>query len=169
MATKGSKGLVKTEPSRALSPFEMMEKRFTEMERMLEDFFRRPFSLLGQTRWPGTRLTEMGVISPSIDVYEEGGNAILKAQLPGMKKEEISVDFSDGTMIISGEKKQEEKVEQKNYQMMERSYGAFTRSVNLPTEVQADKAKATFKDGVLEIRVPKTEEAKKKERNIPIE
>ncbi len=169
MATRESKGLMKAEESRALSPFEAMERRFSAMERMFEDFFRRPFSLLAPSRWPGMTLPTAGEISPSIDVYEEGDFVVVKAELPGMKKEDLSVDFSDGAVTISGEKKQEEKVEHKNYHMVERSYGSFTRSFFLPTEVIAGKAKATFKDGVLEIRVPKTEEAKKKERKIPIE
>jgi len=168
MATKESKGLMKTEASRALSPFEAMERRFAEMERMFEDIFRRPFSLLAASRRPGG-LPAAGEISPSIDVFEEGDDVVVKAELPGMKKEDLSVDFSDGTVTISGEKKQEEKIDQKNYHMIERSYGSFTRSLRMPTEVRADKAKATFKEGVLEIRVPKTEEAKKKERKIPIE
>jgi HSP20 family protein len=169
MASKESKGLVKPEPSRALSPLEAVERRLAEMERAFEDFFSRPFSPLGQARPPGTRLPEMGEISPSMDVYEEGDDVVVKAELPGMKKEDISADFSDGTVIISGEKEQEERIERKNYHRVERSYGTFTRSARMPVEVQADKAKATFKDGVLEIRVPKTEEARKKERKIPIE
>jgi HSP20 family protein len=169
MASKDSKGLVKTEPSRALSPLEAIERRLAEMERALEDFFSRPFSPLGQARPPGTRRHEMGEINPSMDVYEEGDDVVVKAELPGMKKEDISVDFSDGTVIISGEKEQVERIERKNYHRVERSYGTFTRSTRMPVEVQANKAKATFKDGVLEIRVPKTEEAKKKGRKIPIE
>lgn len=167
MATRETKVLAKTEPSRALSPFEAMEKRFSMMERMFEDLFRRPFSILGPTRLQ--RLPEAGEIIPSIDVYEEKDDVIVKAELPGMKKENLSVDFTDGAVIISGEKKQEEKVEQKNYYMVERSYGSFTRTVGMPAGVQGEKAKATFKDGILEIRVPKTEEAKKKEKKIPIE
>ncbi len=169
MATKESKGLVKTEPSRALSPFEVMEKRFAEMERMFADIFRRPFPLLSPRLWTASELPAAGEISPLLDVYEEGDEVVVKAELPGMKKEDISVDFSDGTVIISGEKKQEEKIEKKNYHMIERSYGSFTRSVRIPVEVQVDKTKATFRDGILEIRVPKTEEAKKKERKIPVQ
>jgi HSP20 family protein len=169
MATKESKGLVKTEPSRALSPFEAMERRFAEMERMFDDLFRRPLSLLSPRRWTAPDLAAAGEISPLIDVFEEGDDVVVKVELPGMKKEDISVDFSDGTVIISGEKKQEEKIEQKNYHMIERAYGSFTRSIRMPVQVQADKTKATFKEGILEIRVPKTEEAKKKERKIPIQ
>ena len=172
MATKDmkeAKGLATTEDSRALSHFDAMERRFSEMERTFEEFFRRPFSLLGQTRWPSLRLPEAGELSPSMDVYEEGGDVVVKVELPGMKKDEISVDFSDGTVLISGEKKHEEKVERKNYHMIERSYGSFKRIARMPIEVQTARAKATFRDGILEIRVPKTEEAKKKERKIPVE
>jgi HSP20 family protein len=167
MASKESKGLMKPQ-STALSPFEAMERRFEEMERLFEDIFRNPFSLLSSRRWPASGLAA-GEISPSIDVFEEGDDVVVKAELPGMKKEDLSVNFSDGTVTISGEKRQEEKIDQKNYHMIERSFGSFTRSLRMPAEVQTDKAKATFKEGVLEIRVPKTEEAKKKERKIPIE
>jgi HSP20 family protein len=168
MATKESKALVKPEPSRALSPFEVMEQRFAQMERMFDDLFRRPFSLLSP-RWIAPELAAAGEIIPLIDVFEEGDDVVIKAELPGMKKDEISVDFSDGTVIISGEKRQEEKIEKKNYHMIERTYGSFTRSVRMPVEVQAEKAKATFRDGILEVRVPRTEEARKKERKIPIQ
>ncbi len=168
MATKESKALVKPEPSRALSPFEVMDQRFAQMERMFDDLFRRPFSLLSP-RWTAPELAAAGEISPLIDVFEEGDDVVIKAELPGMKKDDISVDFSDGTVIISGEKRQEEKIEKKDYHMIERTYGSFTRSVRMPVEVQAEKTKATFRDGILEIRVPRTEEAKKKERKIPIQ
>lgn len=168
MATKEPKGLMKTEASSSLSPFEAIERRFAEMEKAFEGILRRPFSFLAP-RWPEMPLPEAGEISPSVDVFEEGGDVVVKAELPGMKKEDLSVDFHDGTVVISGEKKHEEKVEQKNYHMIERSYGSFTRSIRLPAQVHQDKAKASFKNGVLEIRVPKTEEAKKKERKIPIE
>jgi len=79
------------------------------------------------------------------------------------------VSMTDNTVSISGEKKKEEKVERKNYYREERSYGSFTRSFRLPVEVQPDKAKASFKEGVLEIRIPKTEEARKKEKKVSIE
>ncbi len=139
-------------------PFEAMEKRF-------EDIFRRPFSPAGPGWWPGPRETEL---APSIDIYEEGDEVVVKAELPGMKKEEIEVNLADDSVTISGEKKQEEKVERKGYYRHERSYGSFARSFGLPSEVRVDEAKAEFKDGVLEIRVPKTEEAKKKVRKVTI-
>lgn len=162
MAKKEKKELAKVEPRRAISPFEYMEKRF-------EDFFKRPFSLMGPSWWPKFRLPDLEEISTTVDIYEEGGDVVIKAELPGMKKEDIDVNISGDTITISGEKKKEEKIEKKNYYSMERSYGSFTRTFRIPAEVHTDKAKANFKDGVLEVRVPKTEEAKKKEKKVAIE
>ncbi len=86
-----------------------------------------------------------------------------------MKKEDIEISLKDDILTISGEKKREEKVEKKNYSRLERSYGSVSRTLRLPTQVQTDKAKAKFENGVLEIKVPKTEEAKKKVKKISIE
>lgn len=157
-----TKELAKREHGRAISPFEHLERQF-------EEFFRRPFSLLGQPWWPSKRVFEMEEISPSVDIYEEGGDIILKAELPGLNKQDVSVNLSDHIVTISGEKKKEEKVSDKNFYRVERSYGSFTRSFELPADVKADQVKAKFHDGVLEIRMPKTEEAKQKAKSVPIE
>ena len=162
MTRKESKELTKSEPMRGLTPFE-------EAERWFEAAFRRPFSLLGHRWLPRLRAVEMEEVSPSMDIFEEGDNVVVKTELPGMKKEDIEVSVTDHRMRISGEKKREEKVEKKNYYWEERSYGSFSRSFQLPSEVQTDKVEATFKDGILEIRIPKTEEAKKKEKKVNIE
>lgn len=162
MAKKTSKAIVKVEPSKALSPFE-------ELERRIEDFFRRPFSIFGPTWWPRLRLPEFEEITPSVDIFEEAEDVVVKAELPGMKKEDIEVKLTDNTITISGEKKKEEKVEKKDYYRLERSYGSFCRAFSLPVEVQTDKAKAQFKDGILEVRIPKSEEAKRKEKKLLIE
>jgi HSP20 family protein len=153
------KALEPYRPSTWLSPFERMEELF-------ESFFRRPF---GRPWWPSLpRWFEMEP-SPSVDIFEEGDDIVVKTELPGMTKDDIEVNLSENTITLSGEKKKEEKVEKKNYYRLERSYGSFRRSFELPTEVQAEKAKASFKNGVLEIRIPKTEEAKKKVQKIKIE
>jgi len=162
MPKKESKEVVKAEPAHAISPFEEMEKRF-------EEFFRRPFSMLGPSWFPAIRMPEIGEVSAKVDIFEEGNDVVVKAELPGMKKEDLDVNLTDDTITVSGEKKKEEKIEKKDYYRVERSYGSFTRSFRLPKEVQSDKAKASFKDGVLEIRVPKTEEAMKKEKKVTIE
>lgn len=162
MAKQEPKELLRHEPSRAVSPFETMERWF-------EEAFRRPFSLLGPSWLPRLRTTEIEEAIPSVDIFEEGDTVVVKAELPGIKKEDVDVSMTDNVISISGEKKKEEKVERKNYYREERSYGSFTRSFRLPVEVQTDKAKAQFKEGILEIRIPKTEEAKKKEKKVSIE
>ena len=167
MGKKEKKELVKVEPTKALSPFQEMERRFEEMERRFEDFFRKPFSLLPS--WmPRLKMPEIEEVSPSMDIFTEGDDVVVKGELPGMKKEDINVSLTKDTISISGEKKKEEKVEKKDYYSLERSYGSFKRSFSLPAEVQTEKASAKFKDGVLEIRIPKTEEAKKKEKKVMI-
>ena len=162
MDEKKSKEVVKAEPARAVSPFEEMEKRF-------EELLRRPFSMFGPSWFPAVRMPEMGEVSAKVDIFEDGNDVVVKAELPGMKKDDITVNLTDNVVTVSGEKKKEEKVEKKDYYRVERSYGSFCRTFSLPKEVQSDKAKASFKDGVLEVRVPKTEEAVKKEKKIKIE
>ncbi len=160
MRKRESKVPARVEASRLPWPFEAMEKRF-------EDFFRRPFSMVSPAWWPGLREAE-GEIAPLFDIYEEGDEVVVKAELPGMKKEDIEVNLTEDSLTVSGEKKKEEKVERKGYYRHERSYGSFARSFGLPSEVKGDEATAEFKDGVLEIRIPKTEEAKKKVRKVTI-
>ncbi len=168
MVKKEKKELVKGEPTKAVTPFHEMERRFQEIEKRFEDYVRRPFSLMPS--WlPRLRMPEIEELSPSVDVLTEGDDVLVKAELPGMKKEDIDVSLTKDSITISGEKKKEEKVEKKNYHSIERSYGSFKRSFTLPSEVETEKASAKFKDGVLEIRIPKTEEAKKKEKKVMIE
>lgn len=144
-----------------------MPTPFERMEEMFDEFFRRPFS---RTLWPTLpRMFEELVPSPSMDLYEEGDNIVVKADLPGMTKEDIEINLSEDSITLSGEKKKEEKVDRKDYHRFERSYGSFRRLIALPVEVQVNKAKASFKDGVLEVKIPKTEAAKKKGHKIKIE
>jgi HSP20 family protein len=166
--SKNAPTAAKVESKKALTPFQEMERRFQEMERRFDDFIRRPFSLLPS--WmPGLRMREMEEVSPSMDIFTEGDDVVVKAELPGMKKEDIDVNLTEDTITISGEKEKEEEVQKKDYYTFERSYGSFKRSFSLPAEVQPEKASAKFKGGVLEIRIPKTEEAKKKEKQVVVE
>ncbi len=136
-------------------------------DRLTEDFWRRPFpSLLFGDRWP---LPTISIKAPSLDVFEEKDELVVKADLPGMNKDEIEVTVTENVVTIKGEKKKEEEVKEKDYYRRERSYGSFVRSVELPCEVKSDQIKANFKDGVLEVRMPKTEEAKKKAVSIKID
>ena len=134
---------------------------------MFDEFIRRPFGRPLLSRFP--RLMEEIAPSPSVDIFEEKDDVVLKTELPGMTKDDIEINLTDDMITLSGEKKHEEKIEEKNFYRHERSYGSFKRSFNLPAEVQSDKAKASFKNGVLEVRIPKTEEAKKKAVKIKIE
>ncbi|GAB7025285.1 Hsp20/alpha crystallin family protein [Geotalea toluenoxydans] len=165
MAEKETRELSRRVPQRPLSPFHEMER----MERMFEDFFRRPFSLLTPSQWITGAQGWEEVAGPSVDVYEESDSIIVKAEIPGIRKEDIDVTFRENMLTVSGEKKKEEKVENKDYYRLERSYGSFSRSIPLPAEVETDKASASFKDGILEIRMPKTASSKEKVKKITVQ
>jgi HSP20 family protein len=139
-----------------------------EMERMFGGFWGRPWFGLNLPR--RLRLWEdLGVRGPAIEVYEEKDDVVVKAELPGLKKEDLEVNISDHLLTIKGERKKEEEVKEKGYYYSERSYGGFTRTIEIPKDVRHDKIWATFKDGVLEVRLPKTEEATRKEVKIKVE
>lgn len=129
-----------------------------DLDRIFEDFFRRPFALSLFSR----------EIVPLVDLYEKGNKVIVRAELPGIKPEEVDLSVDGNLLTIRGEKKQENEVKEKDYYRFERSYGSFQRTVELPAQVKADEAKATYKDGVLEIELTKTEEVKKKKIKINI-
>jgi HSP20 family protein len=138
-----------------------------DMDRMMEDFFGRRLRPWWPERWSGTE--EFDMKTPVVDVFEEKDDVVVKAEVPGMDKDNIEVTLSDSTLTIKGEKKKEEEIKEDNYYRSERSYGSFVRTLDLPKEVHADKVKATFKNGVLEVRMPKTEEAKAKEIKVKVE
>jgi HSP20 family protein len=141
-------------------PFRDMVSIQDEMNKLFDDFFGRP---LVRTEW-----TE-GVWTPSVDVSEDKDNVIIKAEMPGMKKDDVKISVQDGVITLRGEKKQETEEKDKNYHRIERSYGSFCRSFQLPTTVKTDKIKASYKEGVLSVTLPKTEEVKPKEIPIIIE
>lgn len=134
-------------------------------DRLFEEFWRRPFPSLWRSErwWPFDADITRG---PVIDLYEDRDEVVLKAELPGLSKEDLHVEVSDSALTIKGEKKREEDVKEEDYYCSERCYGTFSRTVELPCEVKAEEAKASLKNGVLEIRLPKTEEAKT--RTIPV-
>jgi HSP20 family protein len=112
----------------------------------------------------------IGAVSvPAIDLYEEKDEVVAKAELPGLDKNDIQISISDHLLTIKGEKKKEEEIKEADYYRSERSYGSFVRNVELPKEVDTGKARASFKNGVLEIRMPKSEEAKKKEIKLNVD
>ncbi|HEY7317149.1 MAG TPA: Hsp20/alpha crystallin family protein [Candidatus Binatia bacterium] len=138
-----------------------------EMDRMMEDVFGRTRRPWWPSIWPRREVGDR--LALAVDIYEEKDDIVVKAELPGMTREDIEVDISDSHLTLKGEKRKEEKIEEEHYFACERSYGAFHRSLELPTEVQGEKVKASFKNGILEIRLPKTEEAKTREIKVKIE
>jgi HSP20 family protein len=141
-------------------PFRDLVSIQDEMNRLFDDFFGRPMVRSGWTE---------GVWSPSVDVSENKDNVVIKAEIPGMTKDDVKISIQDNVITLKGEKKQEKEEKDANYHRIERSYGSFCRSFTLPTAVKADKIKATYKDGVLNVTLPKTEEVKPKEIPISIE
>ncbi len=136
-----------------------------QMDRLFDEFFGRPFGMLS---WPRQMAAWAGVM-PRVDVYETDSEIVAKAELPGVKKEDVEVTVDEGALILKGETKHDEEVKEEDYYRCERSYGAFERTVPLPAEVKAEEVKAKFADGVLEIRMPKVQETKPKGTKVKIE
>jgi HSP20 family protein len=168
--SEATKQAVIKKPESAVLPtaFETMSRLEQDMERMFHEFWRRPFlSLWDHERsWPGRMLS---IQMPALDVYEEKDEVVVKAELPGLSKEDLDVTLTESTLTLKGEKKKEEEVKEKNFYRSERSSGSFVRTIDLPSEVKTDQTKASFKNGVLEIRLPKTEDAKRKVTKVKID
>lgn len=122
-----------------------------EMNRFFDDFFGEQRRGLAEGAW-----------LPAVDVSETDSELMVRAELPGMSHEDIEINVQDNILTLKGEKKQEKKEEKENFHRLERSYGSFSRSFSLPAGVKPDDIKATFKDGVLQVTLPKAEEAKPK-------
>jgi HSP20 family protein len=103
-----------------------------------------------------------GVWAPPVDIFERKDHLVIRAEVPGVQKEDMDVRIENGVLTLHGERKQDADVKEENAHRTERVYGAFTRSFSLPTTVDALKVSATYKDGVLEVTVPKAETAKPK-------
>lgn len=140
-------------------PFQELETFRREMDRLFEDFFGREWSL-----WrPAREIARAGVLTPAIDMYDKKDEIVVKAELPGLRREDIKLELTEDTLTLSGELKREEEVKEADYYCCERAYGKFSRTIGLPTKVKTDKAEASFKDGILEVHLPKVEEAKPKQ------
>ena len=135
-------------------PFNEMVSLRDAMSRLFEDSFIRPGA------WP-TSLEGTAWTLP-LDVIETKDDILVKASVPGLKPEEIDISVTGGALTIKGETRSEQKVEEGSYIRQERRYGSFQRTITLPADVVADKAKAEFESGVLTLTLPKAEEAKPK-------
>jgi HSP20 family protein len=151
-----------------LHPFESLHR---EVDRLFEDFERggwlRPFGRFGLDL-PFWR-TEMQLpTTPAVDVAEKDNEYEITAELPGMDESNIEVKLSNGTLTIKGEKSESKEEKKKDYHLSERRYGSFQRSFSVPEGVDTDKIEASFKNGVLSLKLPKTPAAQKAEKKIAI-
>ena len=137
-----------------------------QMDRLFDEVFKRPFFSLWSPRLGGEEMEQLYL---PVDIFEDGESVIVKAEIPGIKKEDINVQLAPDSITISGKKSGEEKVERKDYYRVERSYGSFSRTCHLPVETMTDKARAVFKDGVLEVRIPKSQESVQRVKKLIIE
>jgi HSP20 family protein len=156
------------------NPFRMLERFADEMDRIFDDFgfgravpssrlsrgAMRPWSRAGGEQWTAW--------TPDIEMFHRNDQLVLRADLPGLTKDDVKVDVTDDAITIQGERKQEHQEEQEGVYRSERTYGSFLRSIPLPEGVIADQAKATFKDGVLEITMPAPPEQVRRGRRVEI-
>jgi HSP20 family protein len=134
------------------------------MDRWLDGMSR---GLFRPMRWEWFSWPEPVMPSPKVDVLDRDNEVLVRAELPGVKKEDLEVSMTDNTVTIKGTTSHEEKEEKGDYYRHEISKGSFSRTVTLPGDVDSDKCKTRFKDGVLELTVPKVEKAKR--RTIKVE
>ena len=130
-----------------------------DMNRLMNEFFGR--SSGGDE---GTWFS--GAWSPPVDIYETDTALVMKAELPGFSKDDIQIELKENSLVIKGERKREDEVKEGSYHRTERVYGAFQRSFLLPTTVDQGKVQAVYKDGLLELRLPKVEKAQPKRISI---
>lgn len=148
-------------PSRSymgFGPFSMMRRLSEEMDRAFANSF-------GLSRNFG----DAGGWSPAVEVRERNGNLEISAELPGLNKEDVKIECTDDGIAIEGEKRSEVEKDEGGFHRSERSYGHFYRMIPLPPGAQSDKAKAEFKNGVLQVQVPLSEQSRTKRRQIPID
>ncbi len=128
----------------------------TEVNRLFDNFFGRPTSMSGRT-W-----------APAVDMYATKDDLVITLELPGVSEKDVSVSITGDLLTIKGERRFENQVKEQDLLHVERTYGKFERVIQLPMAVQADRVKATYREGVLEIKLPKAEELKPKEIKIDL-
>ena len=159
---QGKQEIQKVEPARTMSPFE-------EMERLFEGYF--PRGWMRPFHWERPSWGELGAPfegkTPRVDIVDRDNELVVKAELPGVDKKDLDISMTENTVTIKGSTSHEEKEEKGDYYRSEMSRGSYSRTLALPSDVEADKAKAKFKDGVLELTLPKLKKAKR--RSVKVE
>ncbi len=144
---------------RWLEPWRPLFDLERDIKETLDEFFGR------RMRFPRLAMEW----EPAIEMYEKGNDLIVKAEIPGVEKEDLSVSVTEDTLTIKGEMKREEEVKEKDYYRQERFYGSFSRTIDLPVEVDSAKAKANYKNGLLTLTLPKKKPEKELATEIKIE
>jgi HSP20 family protein len=149
-----TRAIKRLHPQNALTVLEQ------EMDHFMDRFFgRHPIR---------AALSEVMLPSPDLEMFDKQDEIVVKAEVPGPDKPDIQVSVDGELLTIKGEKKKEKESKEEDYYFSERAYGAFSRSLRLPVEVKVDKVTASLNNGVLEVHLPKAEEAKAKQANIPV-
>ena len=159
------------EPSQALSrrgerdawlnPFSLMRRLSDEMDRAFA-------SSLGLPTWGRPEYERQSMWIPAVEVHERDNNLVVSAELPGMGKDDVKVEVTDEGLVLHGERKREHEEKREGYFRSERSYGQFYRVVPLPEGIDPERAKAQFKDGVLQVEIPLPPSSQRKHKEIPI-
>ncbi len=144
--------------NKGLSPFRGIESLQDEMNRLFDDFFSPDERILGEMEF-----------TPSVDISENKDAVVVKADLPGMEEKDIDVSIAGDVLTIKGERQEESEDKDENFYRRERVYGSFSRQIALPKHIKRDAVKAKFKNGVLTVTLPKSDDYKEKEVKIELE
>lgn len=157
-------------------PFTTMQRLSEEMDGLFENFGLRPLGFGRRLSFPfspgaASRLAESGqaLWSPQIEVFERDNQLKVRADLPGLKKEDVNIDIEDDNLVIQGERKSEHEEKREGFYRSERSYGSFCRTIPLPEGVNPDEVKANFENGVLEVTIPTPQQPERQSRRIEIQ
>jgi len=142
-------------------PFQDLLAIQERMNRLFDETFQR-------TRSRENEDISAGLWSPPVDIYETEKEIVLKAELPEIDQKDIDIKVEDNTLTIKGERKFEQETKKENYHRIERAYGKFSRSFSLPNTIDQEKIKASYKNGILELVMPKKEESKPKQISVEL-
>jgi HSP20 family protein len=164
------KGLARREPVSIANPFRMVDRFAAEMDRLFNDvaFGRGWLAPRLGFGWPRPMIRRTEEWFPDVEMLQRNNELVVRADLPGLTKDDVKVDVTEDAITIKGERKMEHEEEKAGVYRSERSYGSFYRSIPLPEGAMTDQAKAVFKDGVLEVTMPAPPESVKRGRRLEI-
>lgn len=160
--TTGTTGTAMARPFGGAQPFMLMQRMAEDMDRLFGQFG------LGRTGFTLSPALDQPLWSPQVELFERGNDLVVRADLPGVKKEDLNIEVQDDVLMISGERQSEQEENRGGFYRSERSYGNFYRSIPLPHEVRADQVNASFRDGVLEVTLPAPKQEERKAKKIEI-